>query len=316
MALLAFGVPAPLPSQAPPFAVTSASARPLPGHDQLFLLTRATAGLVGRDFLRALVRALGEGLGLGEVLLGAVAGERIAPLAAWRAGGLVEDAGGLLADAHCSEVVATGVCVRRCAPACVGVPVRRGGGEVRGVLRASGAAAFVAALDVEVLGLFAERAAAEMDRLATESVLGASVEARRRHQSALLALAQLSAPSFESALGAILTVSAQALGVERASYWSLVDGGEAILCERQYVLTTGDLTSGARLAATTYPAYFAALCTCQTIDASDARVDPRTAEFNAGYFDVFGIGAMLDVPVWLGKPFNAEGLRRAVASLL
>lgn len=58
-------------------------------------------------------------------------------------------------------------------------------------------------------------------------------------------------------------------------------------------------SSGLELAASSFPSYFAALQTERTIAAHDAHTDPRTAEFSAPYLKVLGIGAMLDVPVWV-----------------
>ena len=45
------------------------------------------------------------------------------------------------------------------------------------------------------------------------------------------------------------------------------------------------------------PPYFDALEAERVIAAHDARTDPRTSGFTAGYLDPNGIGAMLDVPV-------------------
>ncbi len=137
-------------------------------------------------------------------------------------------------------------------------------------------------------------------RTVDDAELRARTETRLRHQSALVELAQLRATGLEAALRVILCVSARTLGVERSSYWSLVDQDEAIECEELYTLSDGKVASGGRLAATTYPTYFKALRTCLAIDATDAQSDPRTSEFRVGYFDAFGIGAMLDVPVWRG----------------
>jgi len=124
------------------------------------------------------------------------------------------------------------------------------------------------------------------------------VELKLRYQSALLELAPLRASSVETALQAILRVTGRTLNVGRTSYWSLDEDGTSLTCEQLYALSSDTFASGGKLTAAEYPAYFAALRCRRMIAADDALVDPRTTEFAVGYFDVNGIGAMLDVPVW------------------
>jgi PAS domain S-box-containing protein len=273
----------------------------------------------GHEFFRAAVKTIGEVLRMRLVFVAELVGEgtRLRPLAAWRDESGAGDAG--LFDMPESDV-SSGACsdlLRVDEPprslelgarladrpelaglAHVGAAVRRPGGEALGVLCALGERDVVVATDEWIIGIFAERAAVEVERARDEAALLARTAAQLRRQSALVELAQLRTTTLESALRTVLLVSARTLAVERASYWSLVEQGEAIECELLYVLGTGALTRGARLAAATYPAYFSALMTCLAIDASDALSDPRTSEFRVGYFDTFGIGAMLDVPVW------------------
>ena len=64
-----------------------------------------------------------------------------------------------------------------------------------------------------------------------------------------------------------------------------------------FELSTGQFSAGAELNAADYPAYFAALAGTDVLAAADARHDPRTREFAAGYLEPLGIGAMLDVPI-------------------
>lgn len=285
------------------------------GVDELRRLLAATAGVTGEDFFRALVKTLGELLRMQCVFLGELTGERIHPLTAWRddgkGGELFEMADYDLAGTPCADLVTEKAALRVLEPAAfypacvdngglayVGAAVSRRDGEVLGVLCALGDRAVVAETETEIFSVFAERAAAEVERVRAEIDFRARIEARLRHQSALLELAQLRTTAALPALRAILPSAARTLGVERASYWALVDGGEAIDCEQLYVLSRAGFESGGRLEAKTYPSYFAALRTCQTIDAADARNDTRTCEFRVGYFETFGIGAMLDVPVW------------------
>ena len=63
--------------------------------------------------------------------------------------------------------------------------------------------------------------------------------------------------------------------------------------------SSAPMPSGVQLAERDYPAYFAALATERTIAAHDAHKDPRTSAFSAGYLTPLGIGALLDVPIWV-----------------
>jgi GAF domain-containing protein len=50
------------------------------------------------------------------------------------------------------------------------------------------------------------------------------------------------------------------------------------------------------------PQYFTAAKTGKVIAAADAYADPRTAEFGkVGYLPAFGVGALLDAPVFSGR---------------
>jgi diguanylate cyclase (GGDEF)-like protein/PAS domain S-box-containing protein len=59
------------------------------------------------------------------------------------------------------------------------------------------------------------------------------------------------------------------------------------------------MTGGPVLAEVDYPSYFAALRSGRPILAGDAHTDPITCEFSSGYLTPLGIGAMLDVPVFI-----------------
>lgn len=117
------------------------------------------------------------------------------------------------------------------------------------------------------------------------------------YQRALLQLArtkELSSGDFAAAARAICLIAADTLQVERVSIWLLVEGGEFLECACLLERSSQTFTSGTRLAAKDYPAYFAALEEGRAIAAHDAAHDPRTAEFASGYLDVLGIGALLD----------------------
>jgi len=121
-----------------------------------------------------------------------------------------------------------------------------------------------------------------------------------RQQAALFRLASLAEQPFAPRLQEIVRLDARTLGIGRVSFWSLHRGPESIHCESLYLLHEDRQEEGVVLLARDYPRYFAALRTGQPIAAVDAHADPRTSEFSREYLAPNGIGAMLDVPVYVG----------------
>lgn len=272
--------------------------------------------MTGDEFFRTLVKAMGELLGMRRVFLGELRGTRIRPLAAWR-----DETGGVpsglydmpeyeLEGTACADLLGTRLPLRALdlgarfpdradlvGLAQIGAAVHSGEGDALGVLCALGDQAVVVATHAEIFSLFAERAAAEVERSRAEQEFRARTEARLRYQSALVELARLRTTTLEAALRTVLPVAARTLGVGRASYWALDDDDEGIVCVLHYTAADGRFTQGTRLVSTAYPAYFKALRQWKVIDASDAPNDPRTYEFRTPYYDELRIGAVLDVPV-------------------
>ena len=93
--------------------------------------------------------------------------------------------------------------------------------------------------------------------------------------------------------------AASALGVARVSVWRLDDARTKITCMDLFEQATSKHSAGAELAARDYAPYFDALATERTISAVDACHDSRTSCFAASYLKPLGIGAMLDVPIWV-----------------
>jgi PAS domain S-box-containing protein len=123
----------------------------------------------------------------------------------------------------------------------------------------------------------------------------------RRHRDVLLELAALDKSDRRAALERILAADASTLGVERASYWSIVGGGTAIECQASHVLSRNapdPAFVGRRLEAADYPVYFAAVLANRPVPANRAQTDPATREFTPSYLEPNGITSMLDVPVW------------------
>lgn len=101
-----------------------------------------------------------------------------------------------------------------------------------------------------------------------------------RHQGALVRLAGLS-PNGEGMLP-----------VQR----ELTDATE-LRCEELYERGPDQYGHGVVLRVADYPRYFEALRLGRAIDGHEARRDPRTSEFAAGYLEPLGITSMLDAAV-------------------
>jgi PAS domain S-box-containing protein len=124
----------------------------------------------------------------------------------------------------------------------------------------------------------------------------------RRNRNVLLELAALEKSDRQLALQSILGAAARTLELERVSYWRLAGDATAIECEMLYVLSRGSVDAafaGARLTATRYPRYFAAIVENRPVVAAEAQTNPATAEFTPDYLIPRNISSMLDVPVWL-----------------
>jgi diguanylate cyclase (GGDEF)-like protein/PAS domain S-box-containing protein len=102
----------------------------------------------------------------------------------------------------------------------------------------------------------------------------------------------------ESALAQVTELATELLRVERASVWRFDKHGLSIECLDLFEATAKRHSRGTVIAQETAPRYFEALMRERCIAADDARTDPRTSQFTAGYLDPLGIGAMLDAPVF------------------
>jgi diguanylate cyclase (GGDEF)-like protein/PAS domain S-box-containing protein len=121
-----------------------------------------------------------------------------------------------------------------------------------------------------------------------------------RQQAAVFQLTSLADEPFAARLREILRLDATTMDVARVSFWRLRRDPEAIHCESLYLCAEDRHEDGVVLLARDFPRYFEALRTGQPIEARDALVDPRTSEFAASYLGPLGIGAMLDIPVYVG----------------
>jgi GAF domain-containing protein len=94
--------------------------------------------------------------------------------------------------------------------------------------------------------------------------------------------------------------AAHVLDIARVSVWLLDARRTKITCEDLFERSVRRHSAGAELTAAEHAPYFAALQHERTIAAHDALTDPRTSCFAQDYLAPLGIGAMLDVPIWIG----------------
>ena len=137
------------------------------------------------------------------------------------------------------------------------------------------------------------------DRVEMETRLNRRAGRIIRLHRCLLKLSRLDLADSVSQIREILESDAQAMRVERVSFWVFNDSGAEIACEDIYTLTGNSHKEGGTLSARDFPRYFAALQESRAIAADNACDDPRTGEFAEGYLRPKGITSMLDAPVWL-----------------
>jgi diguanylate cyclase (GGDEF)-like protein/PAS domain S-box-containing protein len=125
------------------------------------------------------------------------------------------------------------------------------------------------------------------------------LERSTRQHDAILALSSASELPWHARLKKLLEVDSQTIECARVSYWRLIRGGKAIRCESLYRADARKFEEGLVLDALEFPRYFEALRSEQLVVAEDAHTDPSTAEFTRSYLEPSGIGAMLDVPVFV-----------------
>jgi GAF domain-containing protein len=140
----------------------------------------------------------------------------------------------------------------------------------------------------------------DSQRQQAEDELRDAFDRLRRQQAALAALVHadvFSAADLSAILRQLVEVSARTLNVARVSIWRLTPDGQKLRCDSLFELSAGGHSGGFELNAADYPSYFAALAATEVIAADDARTDPRTREFTAGYLVPLGITSMMEVPV-------------------
>jgi len=99
---------------------------------------------------------------------------------------------------------------------------------------------------------------------------------------------------------AVIHAVAEALDVERVSFWTLVEDDRAIICNALLVRSTGEVERGHRLERAEHPAYFEAMLHSRALVAADAGTHPATSSFRDAYLTGNRILSLLDAPVRTG----------------
>jgi PAS domain S-box-containing protein/putative nucleotidyltransferase with HDIG domain len=116
----------------------------------------------------------------------------------------------------------------------------------------------------------------------------------------LAMLPSLGSGDLEATLRTIAETVANTIEVERVEVWLVERESEEPRCAELFERTPRRHSSGRTPSLTIHPTYSAALRAERSIVASDARGDPRTAEFNESHFIPLGIGALIDMAVRVG----------------
>ncbi len=103
--------------------------------------------------------------------------------------------------------------------------------------------------------------------------------------------------SLQAAFQKITEAVADAVEVARVSIWLFNENNTKITCSDLYEREEKQHSEGLVLTATNFPRYFEALQEKRAIAASDAKSDPRTAEFSSTYLTPLGITSMLNAPI-------------------
>jgi len=133
-----------------------------------------------------------------------------------------------------------------------------------------------------------------------ESLLRETESGLRRQNAVLIDLARrpsLHSGNLGEALRDLTTAAAETLDVERAAVWFFSPDRQSIRCKELYERTPMLHSEGREVLAASNPIYFKALETERTLNAGDARLDPRTSAFTRSHLVPFGVTSMLDAPI-------------------
>ena len=139
------------------------------------------------------------------------------------------------------------------------------------------------------------------DQRVTTRQLRSSLARSLRQQAALLSLSTLERQAFEARIQPESCAWTRGRSRwQRVSFWSFREDPAAIHCDALYLRDADRLEAGVTLAEADYPRYFEALRRGETVSAADAPTRTRgRASSRRATCGPLGIGAMLDVPVYV-----------------
>jgi signal transduction histidine kinase len=113
----------------------------------------------------------------------------------------------------------------------------------------------------------------------------------------LLELARGTGAEWDSWIQHLCEFEADALRVERVSFWTLGEQASSMTCDAGYVASTREFEHGSVLLAANVPEFFEALREARALSVGDVHDDRRVRGLD-DYCASRGISSMLDVPVW------------------
>jgi len=122
------------------------------------------------------------------------------------------------------------------------------------------------------------------------------------YEAARMSLARLRVPGgaeLKKAFALTTQIAATTLRVARVGCWLYLPERAALRCFHMREGTHETAFEGAIIEQAECPVYFEAIARQSILPISDAQHDPMSAELRAGYLEPLGVGAMLDVPVFL-----------------
>ena len=122
-------------------------------------------------------------------------------------------------------------------------------------------------------------------------------------ESARMSLARLRVPGgaeLRNAFALTTQIAASTLGVARVGCWLYLPDRSALRCFHLLDTSHAIAFEGAIIEGADCPAYFQALERQTILPIRDACHDPVSSELRAAYLEPLGVGAMLDVPVFMG----------------
>lgn len=163
--------------------------------------------------------------------------------------------------------------------------------------------------DVNILKLYAGEAEHVLEREAllhnldqrNAELLRREDRLKRQNADMLEFAAQnnLSVTDYNTSAELIISKAVHTLGLAQAGIWLFNEDRSALECDMLYQAMSKRFIAGAVIKRSQCPVYIAAIEQHRVVVADDALHDPTTAELATSSLVPFGIGALLDVPIWL-----------------